>query len=37
MTELLSFTDLRVRFHTEQGTTDAVRGATFGVAPGEIL
>ena len=37
MTELLSFTDLRVRFRGEHGTTEAVRGVTFGVAPGEIL
>ncbi|GAA4613404.1 ABC transporter ATP-binding protein [Saccharopolyspora hordei] len=37
MTDVLSFTDLRVRFHTEEGVTEAVRGVSFGVAPGEVL
>ncbi|MGP4020038.1 ABC transporter ATP-binding protein [Saccharopolyspora sp. 5N708] len=37
MSDVLSFTDLRVRFRTEDGVTDAVRGISFGIAPGEIL
>ncbi|MGW1680153.1 ABC transporter ATP-binding protein [Saccharopolyspora sp. NPDC002376] len=37
MSDVLSFTDLRVRFRTEDGMTDAVRGVSFGVAPGEVL
>lgn len=37
MSDVLSFTDLRVRFHTEDGVAEAVRGVSFGVAPGEIL
>ncbi|RKT83020.1 peptide/nickel transport system ATP-binding protein [Saccharopolyspora antimicrobica] len=37
MSDVLSFTDLRVRFRTEDGTAEAVRGISFGVAPGEIL
>ncbi|MDA3629284.1 ABC transporter ATP-binding protein [Saccharopolyspora sp. WRP15-2] len=37
MSDVLSFTDLRVRFRTEDGTTDAVRGVSFGIAPGEVL
>ncbi|WP_314423583.1 ABC transporter ATP-binding protein [uncultured Microbacterium sp.] len=33
----LSFTDLRVRFATESGIVDAVKGISFDVRPGEVV
>ncbi|RRO15766.1 ABC transporter ATP-binding protein [Saccharopolyspora rhizosphaerae] len=37
MSELLSFTDLEVSFHGEDGEVEAVRGVSFGVEAGEVL
>ena len=34
---LLSVNDLHVSFHSDEGTTRAVRGVTWDIAPGEVL